>query len=88
MFDIDMKHLFIAKETFKTAYVTQKIMFLNILSTDQTIHNKILSKVCCDVFMFGIRNTHTEKKSSFSKKNDTMAIVYIEMALVLLLPCI
>ena len=27
------------------------------LPADQTIHNRILSKVCCDVFTCGIRNT-------------------------------
>ncbi len=40
----------------KYFYTVLPICVNHALWTDQMIHNRILSKVCCDVFMFGIRN--------------------------------
>ena len=36
------------------------------LPTDQTIHNRIRSKVCCNVFTYRIRNMHTNQPFSIS----------------------
>ena len=45
-------------------YFALTLLFLSYtLPTDKTIHNRILSKVCCDVFTCGIRNTWMNQRN-------------------------
>ena len=53
-------------------FFTQRYLWCT-LPTDQTIHNRILSKGCCDGFTRGIRNT-CNNQHTLSKRNHLMNV--------------